>query len=398
MRQKRIMILGGNAVQAEATLRARRLGYFTVSTDLHPDNPGHAIADEYRAIDIMDSDEVTRHAAQLAIDGIVPYTSDALAPVADRVAQALSLPRNPPGVVYTLTHKDAFRAFLESHGFPTPTCRSFTDMVAAQTFFTSLHGPAMLKPADGAGSRGVFRVDNVDDIAAHWSETLSYSAEQKVVIESFIERQGLQQDGDIFVIDGQIRFWGMGDQHKDPIAPFVPALLSFPSTLPHHWQQEARRTVQDILSRLGFDHGPCNVEYMIGTDGRVYVLEIGPRNGGNLIPFALQEAYGIDLTTLTLQQAVGDSVTLAARYDVRRYACSVLAHAQRAGTLVDIEVAQRYVSHIVCQYHFRRPGDHVERFHNGRDTIASYVFAFSTAEDMRTFINGINDNVRVVVE
>ena len=47
MKQKRIMVLGGNIVQAEATLAAKRLGYYTISTDLHPDNPGHAIAEEY---------------------------------------------------------------------------------------------------------------------------------------------------------------------------------------------------------------------------------------------------------------------------------------------------------------------------------------------------------------
>ena len=46
MKQKRILILGGNIIQAEATMTAKRLGYYVISSDLYEDNPGHKIADE----------------------------------------------------------------------------------------------------------------------------------------------------------------------------------------------------------------------------------------------------------------------------------------------------------------------------------------------------------------
>ena len=71
-RQKRIMILGGNYVQALATKVAKELGYYVISTDLHEDNPGHKIADEYCKIDIIDKDAVLREAQRLEVDGITP--------------------------------------------------------------------------------------------------------------------------------------------------------------------------------------------------------------------------------------------------------------------------------------------------------------------------------------
>ena len=72
MRQKRIMILGGNYVQAEATNTAKRLGYYVISTDMHEDNPGHSIADEYCKVDITDKEAVLHEAQRLEIDGVIP--------------------------------------------------------------------------------------------------------------------------------------------------------------------------------------------------------------------------------------------------------------------------------------------------------------------------------------
>ena len=52
--------------------------------------------------------------------------------------------------------------------------------------------------------------------------------------------------------------------------------------------------------------GAFNVEYVITKDGRLYIMELGPRNGGNLITDALKAATGIDLAAYTVMQAVGE--------------------------------------------------------------------------------------------
>ena len=385
MRQKRIMILGGNIVQAEATLAARRQGYYTVSTDLHTDNPGHAVADEYCPVDITDREAVLREASRIGIDGIVPYTSDVLAPVAAYVAETMGLPGNPCAAVDVMTHKDRFRDFLRSHGFPTPRGKGFRDIGDATAYFRTLGGAAMMKPVDSAGSKGVFKVCREDDIVRHWQETMAYSAEKTVIIEDFIEREGLQQDGDIFVANGRIVFWGVGDQHKDPIAPYVPAMLSFPSTMRPAHTERARELVQQILSALGFRQGPCNVEYVVSTSGEVYIMEIGPRNGGNLIPFALQECTGVDLTALTVRQAVGDSVEIPA-WDYACCALAVVLHARRDGVFRGVEIAEKYRPSLCRTFLFRREGDAVSRFHNGGDTVGTMTFRFDSREEMEAFM------------
>ena len=50
---KKLMVLGGNIVQMEATLEAKRQGYYVISADLHEDNPGHKVADEYCTMQVV---------------------------------------------------------------------------------------------------------------------------------------------------------------------------------------------------------------------------------------------------------------------------------------------------------------------------------------------------------
>ena len=118
--RKRILILGGNYVQAEATKTAKRLGYYVISADLYEDNPGHSIADEYCKVDITDKEAVLHEAQRLEIDGVIPYCSDILAPVAAYVQEQMGLPGNPCDVVNIMTHKDQFRDFMRKNGFLTP--------------------------------------------------------------------------------------------------------------------------------------------------------------------------------------------------------------------------------------------------------------------------------------
>lgn len=384
MNKKRIMVLGGNVVQAEATLTAKQSGYYTISTDLHKDNPGHAIADEYCPVDIIDKEAVLREARRLHIDGIIPYTSDVLAPVAAYVSDAMHLPCSPYSAVEIMTHKDLFREFLHSHGYNVPQGRSFTDKEEALAFFRSLGGTAMMKPVDNAGSKGVFKVNSEEEICQHWQESMDYSLSKRIIIEQFIERTGMQQDGDIFVSDGKIVFWSLGDQHKDPIAPFVPAVYTFPNTMPEEYEEKAKQTVQELITALGFTQGPCNIEYIVSTKGEIYILEIGPRNGGNLIPFGIQEVTGVDLTAMTVQAALGETVTVP-EWKYSGYSATVMLHSQEDGILKGFNVPEEYRHRMKRSYTFRHEGDAVKRFHNTGDTIASMAFRFDTREELEQF-------------
>lgn len=408
MKQKRILILGGNIIQAEATMTAKRLGYYVISCDLHEDNPGHKIADEYCKIDIADRDAVLKEALRLQIDGIVPYGSDALATTASYVAEQMGLPGNPYQAVITLTHKDIFRSFLRENGFATPWSDSFNDLNKAKEYFTDRQHEAkgrltaIMKPVDSAGSRGVFRIISPDDVVKHWDTTMSYSTSGRIIIEEFIEKEGPQVDGDVFVHNGRIIFAGFVDQHHvaGP-SELVPVSLSAPSEHPDEVIRLALSELQRLFTLLNFKSGPCNVEFIVGKDGRIYFIDLGPRNGGFNIPYLEKEAYGFDEDMFTILEAVGDDIPewndIFGNKDRNSCVMYYRPFPEQDGIFESLWMSDKFRASVIKVIQLMKAGQKINRKHNGNDSAAVVFARFDNNNEMQAAIRNMSQHLRVIV-
>ena len=47
--------------------------------------------------------------------------------------------------------------------------------------------------------------------------------------------------------------------------------------------KKAKKEIERMMQLLGMKSGAINLDFMVDKDENVYILEIGPRNGGNLI-------------------------------------------------------------------------------------------------------------------
>ena len=103
---KKLLMLGGSLYQTYAIKEAKQLGYYVITADYLPSNPGHQFADEYHNISTTDKDAVLRLATELKVDGVVAYASDPAAPTAAYVCEKLGLPTSPYKSVEILSNKD----------------------------------------------------------------------------------------------------------------------------------------------------------------------------------------------------------------------------------------------------------------------------------------------------
>lgn len=396
---KKIMMLGGNHVQMTAIKAAKEQGYYVITVDYLPDNPGHKLADEYYNVSTVEKDAVLELAQKLKIDGIVSYASDVSAPTAAYVAEKMGLPTNPYESVHILTHKNEFRKFMHGNGLPMPKGSSFKSKEAAVDFFRSLDAVAMIKPIDSSGSKGVFKCCTENDLKRHWDEALRYSISKEIIVEEFIEKNGYQIDGDIFVIDGKIVFWGICDQHHDmELAPYVPIGLSYPSTQEQSIQDEARKQIQKILTLLNMTMGAYNIEYIVGKHNQVYILEIGPRNGGNYIPNVIKAATGYDMATLSVRQAVGDDCSQYQGWELKNPVSSYNIHSLKDGNLCDIIYSEKLEGHILETLMYEKRGAKVSRFKNAADSIGIMLLSYSKQEELCNVVDNMNAFIKVMVK
>ena len=199
-------MLGGSLQQVPAIKRAKELGFYVITCDYLPSNPGHKYADEYYDVSTTDLEGVLQLAQNLNIDGIIAYASDPAAPTAAYVSEKMGIPGNSYDSVKILTEKDLFRKFLSENGFCTPKAKGYLTYKEAVSDIDSYRFPIMVKPVDSSGSKGVVKVYSKTELEAAVEEALSYSRSKRFIIEEFIVKKGYQVSGDGFSVDGKLVF------------------------------------------------------------------------------------------------------------------------------------------------------------------------------------------------
>lgn len=401
MKQKKIMLLGGNYFQMTATKAAKRLGCHVISVDYLPDNPAHKFADEYHNVSTTDKEGVLRLARELGIDGIVSYASDVSAPTAAYVAEKLGLPTNPYSSVDILTHKDKMRPFLEQHGFNVPRGKGFTDREEARAFFDSIKKPAMIKPVDASGSKGVSKLMSSEGFDEAFDEAMRYSLSKHIIIEEFIQRANYQIAGDGFLVNGELKFFGLMNEHfnkPEVCNPLVPIGESYPAKLPRHLRDKAHGEIQRLMTLLGMKNGAINLDFMFDENEDLYIIEIGPRNGGNLITDAIKEATGVDLAEYTIKSALGEDCTDLAELPLKEYVSSFVIHSLETGTLDSLEIDDSIKDDIILSDMFEPWGAHAEPFNNGSFGLGAMLIKHSSLDEMLYRMDNMEKFVRIKVK
>lgn len=396
---KKIMLLGGNYFQMTATRAAKELGHYVISVDYLPDNPAHKLADEYHNISTVDKEAVLKLAQELKIDGIVSYASDVSAPTAAYVSEKMGLPTNPYESVMLLTHKDLFRPFLVKNGFNSPKSKGFGNAEEALAFFRSLGGPAMIKPSDSNGSKGATRVDDEAFFMAAFDKAMSFSRQKIIIVEEFLVRAGHQIAGDGFIVDGELKFAGFMSEHFDKLCnPLVPIGESYPSYLSDELKAKAKSEIDRLMKLLGMRFGAINMDFIIDAKGDVYIIEIGPRNGGNLITDVIREASGVDLAKCTIQAALGLPLGEDFGKPITKYVSSYVVHSLEDGLYKGVEIDDDIRNDIILFKDLTEPGEKIQRFDNAALGTGAMLIKHDSIEQMVDRMDNMEKHIRVITE
>lgn len=397
---KKILLLGGSTQQIPAIEYAKKQGYYTVLCDFLPDNPGQYYADIFYCVSTTDKKAILEVAKKERVDGVVAYASDPAAPVAAYVAEKIGLPTNPYKSVEILALKDKFRQFLKENKFNCPQSGSFYDLKQAKEAINMFTYPVMVKPIDSSGSKGVKRIESVDELEEAFSAAISISRAKNVIIEEFIEKSHKYMiGGDCFVLNGKVKFWGLLNCHRDTkVNPLVPVGKSYPVLISEDKTEEIHKTIQRLVDLLGIKFGGFNLELMFDKKGKLYLVEMGPRNGGNMIPDVLQMITGIDLIAATIEGALGNS-DIVLNYEPHPvYFATHNLHTSKNGIFQNIEFNSGIEKKIVKKVIYKKQGDIVQ-FFDGADKAIGIVFMkFTSMNEMLEMMDKADHWINVVVE
>jgi biotin carboxylase len=304
---KTVLFVGAGRHQRRAIAQARALGLRVVAVDRNPDAPGLAAADVAEVVDFSDVDAVIEVARRHAVDGVLTISADRAVPVVAAVAEALGLPGIGTETAYVMTQKIAMRRVLGEAGVPQPAFAAVRNVHEGYAALERVGLPAVLKPADSGGQRGIFRLETPDDLERHLHVALGESPTGEAIIEAYVE--GLELNGLVIVRDGEAFPLTLSDRLRPPGIGFgVGWIHVYPATIYADQLEEAERVAVHAVHALGLRDGIAFPQLLATDDGRVLVIEVAARIPGGQMADLARHAVGVDLVEIALRQALGEEV------------------------------------------------------------------------------------------
>jgi biotin carboxylase len=299
-----VLFVGAGRHQRRAIRRAKGLRLRVVAVDRNAEALGLQEADVAEVVDFTDVAAVTEVGRRHAVDGVLTVSADRAVPVVAAVAEALGLPGVGTETAHLMTHKVAMRTRLAEAGVPQPRYAAARSLHEAYAAVETVGFPAVLKPADSGGQRGVFLVGSIDDLEAHLHAALAESPSGEAIVESYHE--GLELNGLAIARSGRVTPLTLSDRLRPPGIGFgVGWIHVYPSRLFSDPLAEAEQTAVSAVHALGLRDGIAFPQLIVGEDDHPYLVECAARIPGGQMADLAWHAVGVDLVEIALRQALG---------------------------------------------------------------------------------------------
>lgn len=305
----KVMVLGGGSCQMNLIERLKKQGDEVVLIDYLPDCPASSLSDTHLLISTFDTKSVLEAARKFEIEAIITLGTDQPVLTAAKVAEELDLPFYLTSEqALAATNKRVMKKMFTKNGIPTANYRlikkDFEDRDIKDISF-----PVVLKPVDSQGQRGIYKLNSIEEIREHMADTLSFSREDKALLEEYYESDEITVNG--WLSDGKLALLSVVDRVSMTAGAHIGICIAhnFPSLHLKEYYDEIQKLTEQIVSVFGFKNGPVYFQYLIGKD-RIKVNEIAMRIGGAYEDITLLEITGFDVLKMLIDTVKGKSLSI----------------------------------------------------------------------------------------
>lgn len=391
---KRILIVGAGPSQSAGVAHAKKMGYKVVAIDGDPKAPGLKLADVPIVLDVRDKKSVLRIAREQKVDGILSIASDICLETVASVNEILCLPGISPERLLPTINKGVMRKILSACGLPGPRYFIIESEALLQEAAFIVTFPAVVKPVDSAGSRGVSFVETMDDLAIAYARAVSCSPLGVAILEQFIP--GPEISVEAFVADGYVHVLTLSDKDRTKPPYLLDTAVKFPSILSESIQREVRAIAVSAIKALEFDNCPVHMEMILTSEGPK-VVELAARGPGfRVYTDILPHVTGVNGVEAQIRILFDETPDLRPRMPLRG-ACIKFFSSQNKGVVKKIRNFDEIASHpeIYDLQLYVKPGDKVDMLTCGPDRIGHVIILSETRHHAVSLANYAIENVKI---
>lgn len=296
----KLAIIGASYLQLPLVKKAKEMGIETHCFAWIDGAVCNEFADFFYPISILDKDLILEKCKEIGIDGITTIATDIAVPTICYIADKLDLISNSWDSALLSTNKLEMRKAFSRAGCSIP---KFIEVLTDGFNVEGFSFPLIVKPVDRSGSRGVSKVDFEKDLGSALKYAAEESFSKSILVEEYIE--GIEVSVECISWNGNHKVLVITDKFTSGSPNFVELAHHQPSFLPELIQRNIKDETLKCLDALGIKYGASHSEFKITSDGKIYVIEVGARMGGDFIGSNLVElSTGYDFLKATINIAI----------------------------------------------------------------------------------------------
>lgn len=270
----RLAIIGASTGQLPLCLKAREMGLETYCFAWPEGAVCKNYVDHFIPVSIMEMDEIVAYCKSAGIDGVVSNASETTALVSSYVADRLG----KTGTSYETFRKIQDKSYVRAM----TNCLPGLSAVEFKTgcldeIANALERPYVLKPVKGASKRGVNFINDEVDLA----EIQEDLHDSLFMAEAYVS--GKEYSVECLSYHGHHRVIQITEKISSGPPHFVELEHHQPADLPQRIVANIGCAAADILNSIGYSDGASHIEIKIDDRGSIYLVEVNPRGGGDMI-------------------------------------------------------------------------------------------------------------------
>lgn len=377
---KKALVVGGSAPQAALIKELQKKGYYVILADRNENAVAVSYADKFYPISTLDVDGILQIAKLEKIDFAITVCADQVLLVVAQVCEELGLPCYIDYETAKMVSNKEYmkKVFVENN---VPTAKYTVSKTLDLKEIDEMVYPLIVKPVDSYSSRGVKKVNNIDELKRAFNNALEISRTNTAIIEEYIDGDELSVD--VFVEDGKAHILCIRTLDKIPNnCGFVICRGRYPA----HISRESYDSVQEIAQKLadGFrlKNTPMLIQMKI-NEGKCYVIEFCARTGGGIKYRLLPKVSGVDVVKAVVELTLGEKVHIIPR-KYKKYIIDEFVYCD-SGILDHFEGFDELLNTgIICDYDlYKLKGYSFEKISCSGDRAAYFSVEADTIEELK---------------
>jgi predicted ATP-grasp superfamily ATP-dependent carboligase len=301
----KILVLGGSFLQSDFVDVALNENHQIHVLDKNPNCYLNSFKNiGFSNIDISNFDLVNTFFVKKSFDMIVSPITEIGNKVSSQVANIHGLNYNSIDTVSATTDKSVMRKILNSSNLNEPIVYRLnkeTDIKQLEIKY-----PVIVKPTIGSASRGVTKVNNLNELnnAIERAYLISNNM-NNIIFEEFIE--GDQYSIETISVDRKHHVLGIVKEYLSESPYFMERFNIIDCKFNELVYNKIKLFVEELLNLLNIKYGPCHIEVKIDDELNIRLIEIASRSG-MLRDRLLKTADGENYNKLIIDSYLGNTI------------------------------------------------------------------------------------------